>query len=345
MGCRYISATIKLSGYVKMESLKSIMVRKHNWLILATVISILLLSLVACAPGQQAEDTSLKMGLLPILDVLPFYVAEQKGYFEEEGISVEFVPVKSAQERDALMQAGEIDGMLNDLISVGLFNRDEAQIKIVATARRSYPESPQFRVLTAPDSGISSARDLAGVPIGISQNTVIEYITARMLEAEGLSPDQVEIVEVSAIPVRFEQLMAGQIQAATLPDPLAQGAVAGGANLVVDDSQYTEYSQSVLSFSREAIDSKPRTIEKFLKAWNRAVGDLNSNPEQYSDLLIEKARVPESIQGSYRMPPFSEGEVPSQAEWEDVVDWLLDKGLIDQPIGYEDSVTTDFTGQ
>ncbi len=301
--------------------------------------------MATCAPGQQAEDTNLKMGLLPILDILPFYVAEQKGYFEAEGINVEFVPVKSAQERDALMQAGEIDGMLNDLISTGLFNRDDVQIQIVATARRAYPESPQFRVLAAPDGNVTSASDLAGVPIGISQNTIIEYITDRLLEAEGLSPDQIEILEVSAIPVRFEQLMEGQIQAATLPDPLAQGAVAGGATLVVDDSQHTQYSQSVLSFSTEAIGAKPNSIKKFLKAWNRAVADLNSNPDQFSDLLIEQGRVPESIQGSYQMPPFPEGEVPSQTEWQDVVDWLLEKGLIDQSVAYEDSVLTDFTGQ
>lgn len=321
------------------------MVHKHNWLLAVTVFIVFSLSMATCAPGEQAEDTNLKMGLLPILDILPFYVAEQKGYFEAEGINVEFVPVKSAQERDALMQAGEIDGMLNDLISTGLFNRDDVQIQIVATARRAYPESPQFRVLAAPDGNVTSTSDLAGVPIGISQNTIIEYITDRLLEAEGLSPDQIEILEVSAIPVRFEQLMEGQIQAATLPDPLAQGAVAGGATLVVDDSQHTQYSQSVLSFSTEAIGAKPNSIKKFLKAWNRAVADLNSNPDQFSDLLIEQGRVPESIQGSYQMPPFPEGEVPSQTEWQDVVDWLLEKGLIDQSVAYEDSVLTDFTGQ
>jgi NitT/TauT family transport system substrate-binding protein len=65
----------------------------------------------------------------------------------------------------------------------------------------------------------------------------------------------------------------------------------------------------VLSFSTGAIESKPDTIKKFLKAWNRAVQDLNSNPDQFSDLLIEKGRVPESIQGTYQMPPFPEGEV------------------------------------
>lgn len=321
------------------------MIDKRNFLWPIVVMVMLWLLLAACLPGAQAEDTTLKMGLLPILDILPFYVAEQKGYFEAEGISVEFVPVKSAQERDALMQSGEIDGMLNDLISTGLFNRDSAQIKIVATARRAYPESPQFRVLAAPDSGITSAQDLAGVPVGISQNTVIEYITDRLLEAEGLSPDEIEVIEISAIPVRFEQLMAGQIQAATLPDPLGQGAVAAGATLVVDDGQYTQYSQSVLSFSTAAIESKPNTIKKFLKAWNQAVQDLNSSPGEFTDLLIEQGRVPESIQGSYQMPPFPQGEFPSQAEWQDVVDWLLAKGLIDQPIVYEDSVLTDFVGQ
>lgn len=311
-----------------------------------TIVLVLLLTLAACAPGgllgQKTEDTSLKVGLLPILDTLPFYVAEQNGYFEAEGISVEFVPVKSAQERDALMQAGEIDGMLTDLISIGLFNREEAQVKVVATARRAYPDSPLFRLLAAPGSGITSTQDLAGARVGISQNTVIEYLTDRMLEGEGLSPDQVEIVEVSAIPVRFEQLMEGQIQAATLPDPLAQGAIAAGAILVVDDSQYTQISQSVLSFSTVAVDSKSSTIKKFLKAWNRAVNDLNSNPDQYTDMLIEKGRVPESIQGSYQMPPFPEGEVTNQAEWQDVVDWLLEEGLIDKPVAYEDSVLTDF---
>lgn len=321
------------------------MTYKYYRLLSMAIIATLLLPLAACAPGLRAEDTNLKMGLLPILDVIPMYAAEQKGYFKAEGITVEFVPVKSAQERDALMQAGEIDGMLNDLISTGLFNRDAAEIKIVATARRAYPESPQFRVLAAPNSGITSAQDLAGVPVGISQNTVIEYITDRLLEAEGLAPDQIEILEVSAIPVRFEQLMAGQIKAATLPDPLGQGAMAAGATLIVDDSQHTQYSQSVLSFSSEAVEAKPNTIKKFLTAWNRAVHDLNSNPEQYSDLLIEQGRVPESIQGAYRMPPFPEGEITSQEEWQDVVDWLLEKGLIDQPIAYQDSVSADFAGQ
>ena len=73
--------------------------------------------------------------------------------------------------------------------------------------------------------------------------------------------------------------------------------------------------------------------------------DLNENPNLFPDLMIEKGRVPESIQGSYQMPPFPEGEVPSQDEWQDVVDWLIEKELIDRPLPYEDTVLADFAGQ
>ena len=240
------------------------------------------------------------------------------------------------------MQAGEIDGMLADLIAVGLFNRDEAQVKVVATSLRATQGAPQFRVLAAPGSDIASAQELIGVPVAISQNTIIEYITDRLLQAEGLSSDQIKVTEISAIPVRFEQLMAGQVQAATLPDPLAQGALAAGALLVVDDSQHSRYSQSVLVFAQSAVEAKTDTIEKFLKAWNRAAGDMNGNPEEFTDLLIDKGRVPESFRDTYQMPSFPVGEVPTEAEWQDVVDWMLDKGLIEHPLPYDGSVLSVF---
>jgi NitT/TauT family transport system substrate-binding protein len=304
-------------------------------------VMVLAIGLVSCAPGgQKAENTRLKMGLLPIMDTLPFYVADQKGYYQAEGITVELVPVKGAQERDALLQAGEIDGMLTDLVAVGIFDREKSQVKVVATALRASPQAAMFRVLAAPGSGLTSAAQLAGVPIAISQNTIIQYVTDRLLAAEGLAPGQIQVIEVSAIPVRFEQLMAGQIKAATLPDPLASGALAGGAQLVVDDTKHTQYSQTVLAFSQVAVDAKPNTIKRFLSAWNKAVQDLNNQPDQFANLLIEKGRVPEGIRGSFQMPTFAQPGVPTQSEWQDVVAWMLEKKLIDREIPYDSTVLT-----
>jgi NitT/TauT family transport system substrate-binding protein len=295
-----------------------------------------------CATQAPQQDMSLKVAVLPILDTLPFYVAQQNGYFTAEGIEVELVPVKSPTERDALMQAGEVDGMLTDLPGVGVFNRDEPQVKVIAMARKAYPNAPLFRLLGAPGSGVNTVQDVIGVKIAVSQNTVIEYITQRMLELSGLSQDQMRFEEITAIPIRFEQLMAGQIPAATLPDPMASGALAGGASLIVGDDHFAQYSQSVLVFSVKAIDTKAGTLRSFLAAWDKAVGELNNNAEAYRDLLIEQGRVPESVQGSFDMPPYPVDEITSQEQWADIVDWLLEKDLISREIPYNEAVDTRF---
>jgi NitT/TauT family transport system substrate-binding protein len=282
------------------------------------------------------------MGLLPILDVLPFYIAQEKGYFEAEDIQVELVPVKSAQERDALIQAAETDGALTDLQGVAIFNRETPQLKVVAKARKAYADAPHFRIVAAPGFEVNSPEDMAGVPVGISQNTTIEYLNERLLTAWGLPAEQIAIEEVSAIPVRYELLMEGQLKAALLPDPMGQAAIAAGANLVVDDAQFPEFSQSVLVFRTDTLERKPETVRAFLRAWNKAVTDLNQEPNVYRDLLIENTRVPPNIQGSYNVPRFPEGEITTEAEWNDVVDWAQGKGLLDEPIPYDRAVDSTF---
>ena len=140
----------------------------------------------------SAESTTLKVALLPIPDVLPFHLAQAKGYFTEAGIDVKAIPVASPIDRDQLMQAGEIDGMLTELTTTAYFNRDKEQVKIVRIARSPIGKHPLFRILSAPGSGITKASDLAGIPIAVSKNTIIEYVTDRLLTARGLSPDQIK---------------------------------------------------------------------------------------------------------------------------------------------------------
>lgn len=308
------------------------------------LISVVLLTsiLTSCAPAPPAEDGKLKLALIPVLDVIPIFIAQQNGYFAEQGIQVETLPVKSPQERDVFIQTGQADGVLTDLPSVGLLNKDTAKVKAVYTARRPFPDAPLFRMLASPQSAISRPADVKGVPVGVSYNTAIEYLTDRMLVAEGLKPEEIVKIEVGAITVRYEQLMSGNIQVAVLPDPLAQGAIAAGAKVVVEDSKYASLSQSVLIFTTDALKAKPATIKKFLMAWEKAVSELNANPEKYRGVLMEQGRVPASIQDSYRMPPFPGRGVPTEAEVADVAVWLKEKGLVARDLTYADFVDDSF---
>lgn len=310
---------------------------------LARLVPVVLLAIVlaGCVPAKP-EEPKLKLALIPVLDTIPIFIAEQNGYFTEQGITVETIPVKSPQERDVLVTTGQVDGVLTDLQSVGLLNKDAAKLKAVYTSRRPFPNAPMFRILAGPQTAINVPADLKGVPIGISANTIMDYLADRMLVSEGLKPDEIAKIEIGQIPVRFEQLMNGNIQAAALPDPLAQGAIAGGAKLIVEDSKYADLSQSVLAFATDALTAKPSSVRKFLAAWEKAVNELNAHPEKYQGVLIEQGRVPASIQDTYAMPPFPGRGVPSEGEVKDVVAWLMAKGLIGRDIPYSDVVDSSF---
>jgi NitT/TauT family transport system substrate-binding protein len=291
---------------------------------------------------ENSAKTSLKVALLPILDTFPFYVAEAQGYFDRYGVKVEAVPVGSGLERDQLMQSGAIDGMLNEMASTANFNRKSIQVKVISSARKAYPHYPLFRILAAPGSNLAAPTDLKGIPIGVSKNTIIEYVTDRLMAAGGLTAAHISKKSVPVIPERYQLLLQRQLKAATLPDPLAKSALEAGAGAVIDDSAHPQYSVSVLSFHLDAIETKAGAVRQFLRAWNHAVQDINANPDSFRKLLLQKIRVPKNIQQTYRIPPFPLREVPSAEQWADVMDWMVSKGLLGAPIPYKNSVTREF---
>ena len=77
-------------------------------------------------------------------------------------------------------------------------------------------------------------------------------------------------------------------------------------------------------------------------AWDKAVADLNANPEQYSGLMLDRIRVPKNVSNSFIIPPYPRKIVPSKQQWDDVMVWMLEKKLLLTPLAYEDSVTADF---
>ncbi len=321
----------------------TILKKPPKLVLIGIIIAIVNSSFTAASFAQTSKsDKLLKIALLPILDVFPFYVAHAKGYFDQYGVSVRAIPVASGLERDQLMQSGEIDGMLNEMITTANFNRERVQVKTVISARKAYPHYPLFRVLSSPGFEPASAPGLAGIVIGISKNTIIEYVTDRLLAAEGIDLNQITKTSIPIIPERYQLLLQGQIKVATLPDPLAISAQAAGAGRVVDDAAHPQYSVSVLSFSVDSLQTKTDAVRLFLKAWDRAAADINADAESHRTLLLQKIRVPKNVQQTYKIPPYPRREVPDAKQWADVMIWMVSKGLLNSPLPYEQSVTDSF---
>lgn len=315
------------------------------------VIALVLIGLMPTSPTPHspaaAQNPTIRVAVIPVLDTLPLFIAQEQGYFAEEGLNVEFIPVASPIERDQLIITGEADAMITDLPGVALFNEVQTLVQVVYISRLPQADGPIFRILAAPNSPLVTPADLSGVPIGVSEGTVIEYLTDRLLESAGVTDIRNEVVP--AIPLRFELLMQGQLRAAMLPDPLAQAAIESGAVLIIDDTVFVpdpetaapdtqSISQSVVVFIKPFIDRNPEAVAAFLRAWDRAVVDLNADPEVYRALFLEQVPVPESIQDTYVIPPFPRGQITTEAVWDDYIAWLLDREIIEDAPAYSDSI-------
>jgi NitT/TauT family transport system substrate-binding protein len=294
-------------------------------------------SIVAACAGES-EPTTVRIAVLPILDALPMYVAQEQGYFEDENINVEFIPVTSAAERDQVIQAGRADGMINEILSTLFYNSEQPEVTIVRYARVPTAKYPQFYVLSSAESGIATVEDLRGQDIGISEGTIIEYSTDRLLQAEGLTADEISTIAVPRIPDRMALLGSSELPAANLPDPLASLAIQGGANVIVNDSKYPEFGHSVISFRNEFVEGNEDALRGFLAALERAVEDINDDKDQFNGLLTERSLVPEPLVGSFVVPDFPEASVPPLSQWNDVLDWAIQKGYVEAELDYGGSV-------
>jgi NitT/TauT family transport system substrate-binding protein len=304
--------------------------------LLVSLSVLLLTACVALPTAPQAESTRLRVAVLPITDVIPFYVAQSAGYYEERDIDVELIPVASGSERDTLLQAGQADCVLNEVLGTILFNAGEGEeLRVVATALRAFPKVAHFYLLASPQSGITSVDELPGRTIAIAENTIIAYWTDRLLARAGIDPASVERTGVPRIPVRLELLMNGQVDAAVLPDPLGSLAILGGAPLLLDDTVAPELGVSVISCRVTVLTEQPNTVRALLAAWDAAVEAINADPQRFRNVLTDNTRVPDPLQDRYDLPPFPVQEIPTAAEVGDVVNWALETGLISEALPYE----------
>lgn len=299
-----------------------------------------LLGTAGAGCARPPAGQPLTLGLIPIEDTLPFWVAERQGYFGQEGVSVTLKTFASAAERDAALTAGEIDGAVADLVAVALLHSGETPVGVVSLTLGARGSEGRVAILSPPGTALS-VDDLRGKEIALSPNSVIEYTVTRLLEKRGFRPDEVKTLAVAKIPVRFELLMAGKVAAAALPDPFAALAEKRGAHVVLDDTA-DNISQAVVLFRKKVLEERAEQVDRVMRAYARAVADINADPMAFADLLSQKAGVPGEVLDAYRSLQFPGLVLPGRDRVEDALDWLGEKGLLKQPLRYEDLVDPRF---
>lgn len=278
----------------------------------------------------------LTIGTMPDVDSIPFIIAQEKGYFAQEGLTVQIKPFKSAMDRDSALQSGNLDGAISDMLAVAFAKEGGFNVKITSLTNGSY------KLIASPNEKAETMADLAGKDIAVSKNTIIEYVIDKILVENKMNEEQINKVVIPQIPTRLEMLSNGKLAAATLPEPMASIAMKNGGKLI-NSSDKLGINPGVLMFTTKSVHEKKAELEAMYRAYNKAIDYLNNEPkEKYIDLLIEKGGFPPSVKDSLVLPTYKKANKPTETDIDSCIAWLKGKNLIKQTYSYQDLVDDTF---
>jgi len=293
------------------------------------------------APGREASNAQvyprLSIGLLPIIDSIPFIVADVEGLYAKYGLNVTLHIYGSARDRDSAFIAGMINVAVNDPITTLILADKGVDVRIIATLLGELPGDGVFYLLAPPDSTIT-VTELKRV--AISRNTIIEFAAWTMLELLGVNPSDVEFIDVPSIPVRYQMLMEGRVEAAVLPDPWGSLALARGARLLASDDMFGRPITISVIVAKSDVASNRELVSRLVAVLNEALSLYKSNPEKYRRVIEERVFIPEELRGVWL--PKWEGRITvyPRDNFVLVVKWLNLRGLISRVPSYDEVVVS-----
>ena len=283
-------------------------------------------------PSEKKAAQKLTIGLMPDTDSIPFLIAEEKGYFREEGVEIHLQQYKSAMDRDSALQSGNLDGAVSDLLAVSFAKAGGFDVKAT-----SFTDG-RYCLIAGASEQAGNVKALENKDVAVSKNTIIEYITDQILRHEQMPEDSIKKVIIPQIPTRLEMLQNGNLAAATLPEPMGSIAAANGCHYLLSSDELG-INPGVIVFLHASIKDKTPEIQAMYRAYNKAVNYLNSaDRSEYIDFVVEKSGFPPIAKDALRLHPFHEAALPKEQDVLDCVGWLNRKELIKDAYSYEDIV-------
>ncbi|WP_338586626.1 ABC transporter substrate-binding protein [Clostridium baratii] len=292
-------------------------------------------SMVACGAKKEESksDTKLRFGVMGSIDAVPLVIAQEKGFFKEEGIDLDLQIFKAAKDRDAALQANELDGVLCDDVAISIYQNSGIDMKITG-ATNGY-----FTMVSGKDSGVKSIEDLKGKKIGISERTMMDYLADYIVTSKGMSAKDIEKVAIPAMPARLEALRNKQIDAAILPAPFNDTAVKDGGTEIVK-LYNKDIMISATAFLQNVISKNPDAIKGFYKAYDKAIDYINNNDiKEYEDTIIKTVGYSEDMRGNISLPDIKRNYLPKEENVQRVFDWSKENGIITKDLNAKDIIS------
>lgn len=306
-----------------------------NRKIMGILLIMTLFAAILSGCAKASEPQTLKIGVMSDLGAAPFIVAEENGYFDKLGLDVEITVFKSAVDRDTAMQTGNLDGAMADMLTIIFYKDAGFESKMTSATYGNYV------MVTSPKLMKSNLAATSPLRVGISANTVIDFATDQVISSEGLN-EHFEAIAIPQMPVRLEMLSAGELESATLPEPLASAAALNGGEKVKGTIDLG-LQPGIFIMSSDAVEQKSNEIEKLYEGYNQGVDYLNQTEQaEFIDLLVEKLGFPPVLVGAFDFPTLSHAQAADEVTFSTVLSWMKDRGLTTSDWTYGDVHTDAF---
>ncbi|UWR07142.1 ABC transporter substrate-binding protein [Ruegeria sp. B32] len=242
------------------------------------------LALLAAAPAWAQDKMTVLLDWFVNPDHGPIIVAQENGYFAEQGLEVEIVPPADPSAPPRLVAAGQADLAVSYQPQLHLQIHEGLPLKRVGTL----VATPLNCLLVLEDGPIKTLADLKGKKIGFSVAGVEEAILTAMLNAHGVSLDDIEMINVNFS--LSPSLMTGQVDAvigAFRNFELNQMDIEGvpGRCFYIEEEGVPPYDELIYVANPETMDKGK--IARFLAATEKATQFIVNNPEKSWEIFAD----------------------------------------------------------
>lgn len=235
-----------------------------------------LLSFFFLSAAPLFAQNKIVVGLSSVnIAFLPVYVAQERGFFKDEGLDVLFVMFNAGTTNLQALAGGDVQIMGSAFVET-IGGRGAGM-----DVRNFWGVSNIMPFQLYSQQSFRSMKDVKGKKFAISRfGSLTDFLTRATLKHFGVDPKEVTLLQVGSTPARFAALASGGVDASIVWFPVTENAKAQGYLKLFDlKTIYPEWPYETFA-ARETWLAKEKDLTiKFLRAYQRGVRHTHENKE------------------------------------------------------------------